>query len=177
MNRKLELTLLILLILAIIGPMFYYGFPFYESSPDMAYVKAKVLQVLTGNIFTDPISGYDTLHPPMYHILIAPLKAIGLSFRVILILVSIFTVTLTIVFAYKVLVILFDRPTALLTCLLILFINYFMGCRGILLASSFYFSVPFYLAGLWLYLISEKFLKLTIISSLLWGITFFVSSV
>ena len=110
MKRYIEISILMLLILAAIAPMFYYGTPFYESNPDIAYVKAKVLHVMEGNIFTDPISGYDTLHPPMYHIFIVPLKAIGLSFRIILIMVSIFNVSLTVFFAFKILAHLFDRP-------------------------------------------------------------------
>lgn len=177
MNRHFKTALLVILALFIIAPLFYYGTPFYESSPDIAYVKAKILHVMEGDIFTDPVSGYDTLHPPLYHILVAPLKSLGFSFRLILIIISVFSISLTILFTYKVIDTVFDKQIAFFTCLLLPFINDFMGSRGFLLANSFYFSVPFYLAGLWLYLKSSDSTRLTILSAILWGMTFFISPV
>ena len=177
MRRYWKEILLALVVLAVIAPLFYYGTPFYISSPDICYVKAKVLHVLEGDIFADPVSGYDTLHPPLYHIFLGFFKVFGLSLDTILILVTIFNVSLLFIFTFKIIEYVYDRAVAFLTSLLLLFIVEYMGCTGILLATSFYFSVSFYLCGLWLYLKSEKSLKLSIMASVFWGLTFFISPV
>jgi hypothetical protein len=177
MRRYWRKILLALVVLAIIMPLFYYGTPYCTSSPDICYVKAKVLHVMEGDIFADPVSGYDTLHPPLYHIFLGFFKAFGLSLDTILMLVTIFNVSLLFVFTFKIIEYVYDRAVAFLTSLLLLFIVEYMGYTGILLATSFYFSVSFYLCGLWLYLKSEKSLRLSIMASVFWGLTFFISPV
>jgi hypothetical protein len=135
------------------------------------------MQVLQGRLFADPITGYNTMHPPWFHLVLAPFKALGLGLDFILIMVTVFNVALLIFFTYKVIETVFDRATALFTCLMITFIVEFMGCRNFLLATSFYFSLPFYVAGLWLYLKSAKSLRLSTTAAFLWGLAFLMSPV
>jgi hypothetical protein len=173
-NRKIWPTTLVLIIL---GPIFYYFEPWLNFSPDILYVKAKVFQILQGGVFTDPITGYNTFHPPFYHLFLAPFTVIGLSLETVLILITISNISLMFFFIFKVVEGSFDSETGFYTCLMIPFIVSCMGRGEILLASSFYFSVPFYLAGLWLYLKPEKSIRLAIVASGLWGIAFLVSPV
>ena len=172
-----DTLLLSSLIAIILGPLLYYRLPWYVSAPDIFYVKAKVLQVLAGSLFTDPITGYVTFHPPYYHLFLSFLSLLGIEIDWALIIVTVLNVSLIFFFAFKMLEVTFDRKTAFFTCLLIPFIVEYMGCRNILLATSFYFSMPFYLAGLWLYLKSNEFLLLTTGSAVLWGLAFLISPV
>ena len=94
--------LLTVLAATLLGPLLYYRAPLYESAPDIFYVKAKVLQVLQGGIFIDPVSGYASMHPPYYHLFLAMLKAIGFDLNTILMAASIFIVATTIYFVFKI---------------------------------------------------------------------------
>jgi hypothetical protein len=175
-ERKMELFMA-LLVLVLVGPILYKQLPVYLPTPDILYVKAKVMQVLRGNIFADPITGYDTMHPPLYHLVLAPFKALGLGTDFGLVVVTIFNVAGLMFFTFKIIETVFDRETGFCTALMIPFIIEFMGCRSILLATSFYFSLPFYLAGLWIYFRSEASLRMSAIAAILWGIAFLLSPV
>jgi hypothetical protein len=165
------------LVLIIVAPVLYYGAPYFVNSPDMFYVKAKVLQVQQGNIYADPITGYDTFHPPLYHVVLAGLSFLGWSIDVNLILLTIINVSLFVYFTYRLCSHLYDTNTAFIVCLLIPFIVEFMGSRNILLATSFNFSVPFFLGGLLVYLRSgTSYLRIGL-AGLVWGIAFLISPV
>jgi len=176
-RERKEESLLGLLAVAIIGPLIYYRAPAFLSTPDILYVKAKLMQVLKGRIFADPITGYDTMHPPWYHLVLAPFKIIGLNIDLILAAVTILNVVLIVYFTFKLVETVFDRKTGFYTALMIPFIIEYMGCRNILLATSFYFSLPFYLAGLWVYFKSENSIRLSVIAAVLWGLAFIISPV
>jgi hypothetical protein len=72
---------------------------------------------------------------------------------------------------------LYDKYTALITCLLFPFINQFMGCGNILLATSFYFSLPFMLYGLYVFIKHKSNNYKNILSAFLWGVAFLISPV
>jgi len=177
LKRHNRTILVVILALVILGPVFYYFRPYLNYSPDILYVKAKILQILQGGMFEDPITGYDTFHPPVYHLFLTPLAGIGLSLETILTLITISNLSLTFFFVYKVVQEAFDSTTSFYTCLMTPFILSCMGSGEILLASSFYFSMPFYLAGLWLYIRRDDSKPLTIAASALWGIAFLISPV
>jgi hypothetical protein len=176
-KRNYREIILAVLVLAIIGPILYFRAPWFFSSPDIAYVKAKVLQILAGGLYTDPITGYATFHPPFYHLVLAPFKAVGFEFNTILVGATILNVGLMMLFAYKALGVAFGRTAAFFACLLLPFIVEFMGCRNILLATAFYFSVPFYLAGLWLYFLPDMTDRRAAGVAALWGAAFLISPV
>jgi hypothetical protein len=176
-NKHSRIIWLTILGFIILGPVFYYRVPFSDISPDILYVKAKVLQIMQGSLFADPITGYDTFHPPFYHLFLIPFKSIGLDFNTILVMVTIINVSLMFFLVYKIVRTVYDSRTGFYTCLLIPFILESMGGGGILLPSSFYFSVSFYLAGLWFYVKSTKSIKLTIAGSVFWGLAFLISPV
>jgi len=44
--------------------------PFLFYSPDISYHAAKILRVMHGEFFTDPVSGFTSYYPPLFHILI-----------------------------------------------------------------------------------------------------------
>lgn len=175
-NRYSHELILSLPVLALVGPVLYYRLPFFVFSPDILYVKAKVMWVLRGAIFTDPITGLDTMHPPFYHLFLAPFVAAGIDINLVMALTSVAVVALIFLFTYKIVANQFGRDTAFWTCFLLPFIVEYMGPRNILLATAFYFSVPFYLAGLWLYLKSPS-LRATIGAAVLWGGAFLISPV
>ncbi len=164
-------------VLVILAPVFYYRVPWFFSSPDIIYVKAKVLQILAGGLYTDPITGYATFHPPFYHLFLAPWKAMGIGFNSILVGVTILNVALLVLFTYKVIKVAFGKTAAFYTSLMLPFIVEYMGCRNILLASAFYFSVPIYLAGLWLYLKEDLIPRRAVGAAALWGLAFLISPV
>ncbi len=165
-----------LLVLVIVGPTLYYRLPFFVFSPDILYVKAKVMWVLRGSIFTDPITGLVTMHPPLYHLFLAPFVAAGMDVNFVMALTAVLVVVLIFVLTYKIISDQFDRTTAFWTCLMLPFIVEYMGPRNILLATAYYFSIPFYLAGLWLYLRSSS-AAATVGAAVLWGLAFLISPV
>ncbi|MFH1373403.1 MAG: hypothetical protein ABII79_06395 [bacterium] len=158
-----------------LGPTLYYlQAPFFYS-PDMQYVKAKILYTLNGKLFNDPVTGYPTFHPPMYHIVLAPFKALGLSFSTILFWVFVFNMTMTFLMVYKVVARAFDSYVAVLTCMMMPFIMAYIGDGVLLLADSFSFSIAFYLIGLWLFMHPAQTHKLAMLSGLAWGFAFLLS--
>ncbi len=163
-------------VLALVGPTLYYRLPSSVFSPDILYVKAKVMWVLRGAIFTDPITGLDTMHPPFYHLFLAPFAAAGIDINLVMALTSVAIVALTFFFTYKIVADQFGRDTAFWTSFLLPFIVEYMGPRNFLLATAFSFSIPFYLAGLWQYLKSPS-LRATIGAAILWGLAFLISPV
>ncbi|MCP4568899.1 MAG: hypothetical protein GY841_15090 [FCB group bacterium] len=177
MKRYQHHLILSALALAILGPLLYYRAPYFLATPDIMYVEAKVLQVLLGNLYADPVTGIATFHPPYYHLFLAPFKALGMNLHTVLVLVTISNVCLIIFFTYKTLKTAFNRQTALYTCMLLPFIIEFMGSRNILLATSFYFSTPLYLAGLWNYLKPTDSSRPTVLAAALWGAAFLISPV
>ena len=165
------------MVLIILAPVIYYHAPWFANGADVFYAKAKLLQVQQGHLFTDPITGYDTFHPPLFHIVLYALTTTGLSADSGLTLMTILQVILIFFFTYRIIKSSFNAETALYTGLLTLFIFEFMGSRNILLASSFNFSIPFFLWGLSLYLKSGDSRKRIIAISFLWGIAFLLSPV
>jgi len=151
--------------------------PILVFSPDVLYVKAKIMWVLRGDIFADPITGYDTMHPPWFHVILAPFYAAGIGRDTILSLVTVFNVALLFFFTYRIIGHVHDRRVAFWTCVMIPFIVEYMGPRNILLATSFYFSIPFYLAGLWLYVRSASSNRGAIGAAILWGLAFLISPI
>ncbi len=177
LKQRIHAMILTLLILVIVGPTLYYRLPFFVFSPDILYVKAKVMWVLRGSIFTDPITGLVTMHPPLYHLFLAPFVAAGMDVNFVMALTAVLVVVLIFVLTYKIISDQFDRTTAFWTCLMLPFIVEYMGPRNILLATAYYFSIPFYLAGLWVYLRSPVSLRAAIAAAILWGLAFLISPV
>ncbi len=177
LKEHIREILLALLVLAILGPVFYFGRPLHLTTPDLKYAKAKVLQISQGDIFADPVTGFDTFHPPYFYLVLAGLRQTGLAIDTALVVMIILQVTLLVLLSYITLRTAFDRSTAFLTCLMIPFIVPFMGSLNILLANSFYFSVPFYLGGLWLYLKPQINAKRSVLIGLLWGFALLISPV
>ncbi|MCK5126857.1 MAG: glycosyltransferase family 39 protein [candidate division Zixibacteria bacterium] len=177
MHKYRHESLLALFALVVIGPVLYYHIPPYYFTPDILYVKAKLLAVMRGDIFSDPVTGFPTFHPPFYHMFLAVLRFLGLSAEYLPLIVSIANVGATLVFVYLLTKRLFDKTTALFTALLLPFINQFLGPSYLFLATAFYFSVPIYLAGLWVYVKEEKNSLSYVVTGLLWGIAFIISPV
>ncbi|MFH1373404.1 MAG: hypothetical protein ABII79_06400 [bacterium] len=175
-RRRYVIPIIIGVVAAImLGPSLYHlQAPFFYST-DMQYVKAKVLYVLSGKLFNDPVTGYPTFHPPMYHIVLAPFKAIGLSFSTILFWVFVFNMTMTFLMVYKVVVRAFDSYVAMLTCFMMPFIMSYIGEGALLLADSYSFSIAFYLIGLWLFMHPAQTHKFAVLSGLVWGFAFLLS--
>jgi len=163
--------------LALMVPTLIFRAPYFVTSPDMYYVKAKVLQVLHGRLFADPITGYDTFHPPFYHLCLAFLGKLGFGLDSVLVMVTIINLILIPLLVYKVLEWAYDSTTALACSIILPFVIDFMGSGRILLATSFNFSISIFLAGLWLYLKPEKTIWQYFVVSLLWGAAFLVSPV
>jgi hypothetical protein len=162
-------------ILVLLGPLLYYQHALYLVTPDIQHIKGKILRILTGQLYADPVSGFPTFHPPLYHLILAPFKAIGLSFDLIFFGVTAFYIILGVYFLYKLIGYLWGNYVSLWVCLMLPFIAYFMGYGQLYLESSFYFSVPFFLAGLWLYLRSQKRGYFAFGYGVLWGLSFMLS--
>ncbi len=177
LRRYWRETALFIVVGFVVGPLVYHGVPAYAATADVLYMKGKILQVLHGSIYADPVTGIDTMHPPVYHLLLAPFAAAGLELDTILILIAIVNVALMTFLTYRVTRQAFDPNVGLLTAMMLPFIIEFMGSRNLLLATAFNFSVPIYLAGLWLYLVSADSLPKTAVAALLWGLAFIISPV
>lgn len=171
-----ELVLLLFMVL-IISPVLIRLDLLYLGTPDLQYVKAKALRVATGDIFIDPVSGYPTFHPPLYHIFLAFWVKLGIPIDTILLILSLLNHCWLILLTYLIIRRVFNPDIAFFTALFIPFILCFMDRGYGFLASSFRFSLPFYLFGLWIYLKARRTLKDNIIIGILWGITFQISPV
>jgi hypothetical protein len=173
-KRELILTGFVLIVL---WPLLYHQTPLHFYTPDIQYVKAKVLWVKAGDLFADPISGYPTFHPPYYHLFLVLLSRLGIEISTQLLWVTIANNCLLFFFGYLLLRRIFGVETALISTLLMPFIIYYMGYGNPLLPASFRFSVPFYMAGLWLYTKEKPATIITALSCILWAIAFLVSPV
>ncbi len=159
----------------ILLPVIINFFPLHYSSPDIQYVKAKVLRVLAGEIYADPITGFDNFHPPVYHLILALPALMGIPLDYILLLVTFLNVFLLLFFLYKLISQQFDNQTALFTCMLVPFVVEFMGCGNLFLATAFYFAIPLYLAGLFFFLKPDRTISQTAIYAALWGVVYVIS--
>ena len=177
LTRYGPLLLILLYSLVITAPIFYYGHPQFFNSPDLLYVQAKTLRVAQGDIFQDPVTGFPTFHPPFYHLFLAGPYLLGFGIEKILMVVTWFNIFATAFFTYLVLRRKFSQPVALAVPLFMPFVHDYLGPGLLLLASSYYFAVPFYLAGLWLYLKDERPLSYNLLIAVLWGLAFLISPV
>jgi hypothetical protein len=175
MAKYKQAFVLVLFVLIIAGPVLYFQIPQHLVTPDIQYVKGKVLWILEGELFSDPVTGFPNFHPPYYHLFLSMFVRLGLAIDYILLAISVVNVGLLILFSYLTLKRVFDEKTALFTVLLIPFINQYMGPNYLFLASSFSFSIPFYLAGLWLYIRGSSSKPQTMAAAALWGVAFLVS--
>jgi hypothetical protein len=170
-------SVLVLFVLVFLAPVIFYHSPLYYFSPDIQYVKAKVLRVTEGDLFADPVTGFPTFHPPFYHLFLSIFSGIGLGIDTLLFMVTVFNVLLLFLFSFLILKEVLDEKTAFWTTLLIPFLFQNLGPGQIFLATAFYFSIPFYLAGLWLYMKQPASPRKAIIAALLWGLAFLISPV
>jgi len=175
MKKHLHLWIMIIGFVLIAIPYLYFHTPQYFLSPDLMYVKAKALWVLNGHLYADPVTGIQTLHPPYYHLVLSLFTRMGLQVDNVLFVVSLVDVLLIGLFAYLALRKLFPPNIAAFTVLMIPFINRYMGSSYLFLASSFTFSLPIFLAGLWLFLREKTNIGISILTALLWGFAFLVS--
>jgi hypothetical protein len=175
MKKHLHVWILIFGFVLIAAPYLYYLTPQYFLSPDLIYVKAKALWVMNGHLYADPVTGIKTLHPPYYHLLLAAFMRLGVQIDTLLFWISLINVFLIGLFAYLILRKLFPPDSAAITVLLIPFINRYMGSSYLFLASSFTFSLPIFLAGLWLFLRERTTIGISILTALLWGLAFLIS--
>ncbi len=163
--------------LAAAAPVIYFRIPLFYFSPDMQYVKAKILRVAAGELFADPISGYANFHPPFYHLFLSLFARAGVPLDPLLTAVTVANVCLIFLTTFLVLRRFFNDDTAFLATLLLPFVFQHMGSWDLFLATAFYFSVPLYLAGLWLYLAPSPTKRESTIAAVLWGAAFLVSPV
>ncbi len=175
MKKHIHVWLLISGFVLIAAPYLYYHTPQYFLSPDLMYVKAKALWVMNGHLYADPVSGIKTLHPPYYHLALSYFMRMGMQVDNLLLVVSLIDVFLIGLFAYLALRRLFPPNIAAFTVLMIPFINRYMGSSYLFLASSFTFSLPIFLAGLWLFLREKATIGISILTVLLWGLAFLIS--
>ncbi len=175
MKKYAHVWILIIGFILIAAPYLYFHTPQYFISPDLIYVKAKALWVMNGHLYADPVSGIQTLHPPYYHLMLAAFMKMGMQVDAILFWISLIDVFLIGLFAYLVLRNIFPPTIAVITVLMIPFINRYMGSSYLFLASSFTFSLPIFLAGLWLFLRREARIGLSVLTAFLWGLAFLVS--
>ena len=161
-----------------IWPLLHHLSPLYWMYPDIQYVKAKVLWVAAGDLYGDPVTGQPTFHPPYYHLLLNMMTGLGIGIRRLLWGVSLVNVSLMIFFVFKIVREAFGRDCAFWAVLLLPFLLNYMGPNNPFLPSTFYFSLPFYLAGLWLY-VRPKSSRLSLWAAIgaLWGTAFLISPV
>lgn len=149
----------------------------YIGTPDIQYVKGKVLQILDGNLFTDPITGIMNFHPPIYHAFLAFCVTAGIDIDSLLILLSVLNLWLLIFMSFLVVLRVFDIIVGFLTALIIPFLFTYLGPNYFFLATAFYFSVPLFLGGLYFYLSDEGRSRNCVIAAILWGMAFLISPV
>ncbi|MDD4052419.1 MAG: hypothetical protein PHR28_11060 [candidate division Zixibacteria bacterium] len=163
--------------LVLLSPILYYHAPQYYGSPDIQYVKAKVLSVSNGDLFGDPVTGRPNFHPPYYHLFLSLFTRLGVDIDILLFLVSVINVCALLVLAYFVLAVRFEKRTAFICALMLPFIIQYMGPDNIALATAFYFSIPFFLGGLFFYLQPEPSPWRPVATAVLWGCAFLISPV
>jgi hypothetical protein len=175
-NYKRELILGFFIIL-INWPLIFAGKSFFFWTPDIQYVMAKVLWVLEGDLYTDPLTGYVNFHPPFYHLFLSMFIRFGCNIDNVLPIISLFIVCATCIAMFLVIRGRLNDDAAILTVLLFPFIINYMGHGDIFLATAFPFSLPFYLFGLWTYISHSPTRKRDVNTSILWGVAFLISPV
>lgn len=164
-------------VIILIIPVLANGTLLYLGTPDIQYIMGKVLWVMQGELYTDPVTGIVTFHPPIYHLLLSIPARLGIDIESILYFMSMLNVAaicLTIFLAANRIT---NRKMAFITALMTPFIVNFMGFGYIFLASAFNFSVPIFLLGLWHYFKPKAEPRNLIYASVLWGIAFIISPV
>ena len=92
MKKSVVWIILIVFSLMVLGPLLYHHLPPYIFSPDIQYAKGKVLRVMEGELYNDPVTGFPTFHPPYFHCVLALLVWFGLDLDHALAIVIIFSV-------------------------------------------------------------------------------------
>jgi hypothetical protein len=172
---RYRVGIIALLVFLIAAPALYYGEPHGLYFPDLQYVKAKTNYLLDGHLFADPVTGYPTIHPPFYHLFVAPLKLAGLDYTSALLVLLVFNIAMFFTFSYLIVKTVYGNPTAILTSLTIPFLYVFVSGSTLNLPASFAFSISFFLAGLWLLLRQSDSIRQSLLVGLLWGIAFLIS--
>ncbi|MDD4050363.1 MAG: hypothetical protein PHR28_00510 [candidate division Zixibacteria bacterium] len=177
MTRDWKVWVLAAAILLLAAPILIYSAPLYFFTPDIQYVKAKILRVMIGQLYADPISGFPSFHPPWYHVVLSVPARLGVGLDVLLRCAAVQNIVLIFLFSYLILRRVFDRRTAFFATLLVPFVFQHMGPAQIYLATAFYYSLPFFMAGLWLYLAPSRSPAADIAIAVLWGLAFLISPV
>lgn len=177
MENRWHWIVLSSIIIIVVFPILLNSLPLYYFHPDVQYVKAKVLRVMEGDLFEDPVTGYPSFHPPYYHLFLSLWVRIGINLDILLLTISCFNVILVIMISYLILRELTNPVAALLATSIIPFIYNYMGPGHLLLATSYYFSIPFFLIGLLLYLQSKNSSYKYSSVGFLWGLSFLFSSI
>ena len=99
----------------LLGPLFYFHMPLHLTSPDIQFAQAKVLRVLHGELFSDPVTGYPSFHPPYYYLILAIFARLGLSINLLFFIVTVSNVALLVLFTYLILKRQFGPDIALLS--------------------------------------------------------------
>ena len=175
MQKYKKELVLILFALILAGPVLYHGLPLYSFMPDIQFVKAKTLHVAAGDLYADPVTGFPTFHPPFYHLFLSFLTKLGIGINALLLMVSFLNTALIILMTFKLLSAVLGEQPAFIASLLLPFIIRFMGPGYLLLATAFYFSAPFYMIGLWLFLKERPGGGGIALIGLLWGLAFLLS--
>jgi hypothetical protein len=174
-ETKIHVAALITLSVATLLPLLIHMSPFYALSPDILYVEGKTLWVASGDFFIDPVTGYLSMHPPWYHVVLAGLNRLGISVDAALVLLTVFNIAGLYLLVYLIVREQFNTTVALGVCLLLPFAFEFMALKKILLATSFYFSIPVFLSGVYLYLTRKKFKGRLVLTGVAWGTAFLIS--
>lgn len=164
-------------IIFVTAQIIYTGDLLYFGTPDIQYVMAKVLWVLEGEIYTDPITGFTNFHPPFYHLILSLFVRLGVSIDHILLIISVFNIGATCMAMLFIIRRCIDKDAAIITALLFPFIINYMGHGNPFLATAFPFSLPIYLLGLWMYLSPVPSWKTDLFTSICWGAAFLISPV
>jgi hypothetical protein len=161
-------------IVLLLGPLFYFHMPLHITTPDIQFAYAKILRILHGELFSDPVTGYPSFHPPYYYLILAAFARIGFSINFLFFMVAVSNVALLVIFMYQILKRYFDPDIALLSILLIPLWAEFIRTGTMYLPAAYQFSVPIYLAGLWVFLCRND-TRGAIFTGLLWGLAFIIS--
>jgi len=175
MADKHAFFILGIITLIILAPIITSPYPYFIGSPDVQYVKAKIIAVTEYGLFEDPVTGIPNFHPPFFHILLAPFVLMGLPIDAVLIGVTAINVTLSLFFAFLLVRRLFNNRTAVLVCALFPFLFDFMGSGNMFLPTAFYSSIPLYLAGLWLFAHPDRARRHILGYGACWGLAFLMS--
>lgn len=170
------LTLATLILLAV-SPAFLGQYPLYYFEPDLEFVKAKILRVMLGDIFTDPVTNFPSFHPPYYHLFLSVFVRAGVGMDTLLRLSAVLSFGATLIFANLLLCRFWDEVSAFTVTAMVPLLIHYMGPDYPFLASSFNFALPLYLAGFWLYFSPHRRKGVEYGAALLVGLALLVSPV